>query len=135
VALSLVNALRARGATCGSQTFGPASPLSADARLSRAARNHSADMVARNVFSHTGSGGSSVGQRATAAGYAWSSMAENIAAGYPTAARTVDSWVTSPGHCANLMSANLSDAGLACVSGSASTDYASYWTMMLGRPR
>jgi uncharacterized protein YkwD len=133
--MALVNALRARGATCGSQTFGPAPALTANGRLTQAARDHSADMAARNVFSHTGAGGSTVGQRATAAGYAWSSVAENIAAGYPTVARVVDSWATSPGHCANLMAASLSEAGLACVSGSASTDYSTYWTMLLGRPR
>lgn len=92
-------------------------------------------MARGNFFSHTGSSGSSVGQRLTAAGYAWSSAAENIAAGYPSVAAAVQSWVTSPGHCVNLMSPNLRDAGLACVPGTASNDYRSYWTLTLGRPR
>jgi hypothetical protein len=39
--------------------------------LTQAALVHSDDMVANNFFSHTGSDGSSAGQRATAAGYAW----------------------------------------------------------------
>jgi uncharacterized protein YkwD len=134
-AIELINRLRAAGATCGSQVLAPTSPLNLDARLTGAAASHSADMVQRNHFSHTGSSGSTVGQRVTAAGYAWASVAENIAAGYPTVSAAIQSWIASPGHCANLMSANLRDAGLACVPGTASNDYRSYWTLNLARPR
>lgn len=75
-----VNAHRAVGASCGSEgSFPPASPLAWNALLTQASLVHSDDMVASNVFSHTGSDGSRAGQRATVAGYVWQSLAENIA--------------------------------------------------------
>lgn len=92
-------------------------------------------MALRQFFSHTGSNGSTIGSRLTAAGYAWSRAAENIAAGYPTVGAVVQGWVQSPGHCANLMNPALTDAGLACVPGPAGSAYSSYWTLAMGRPR
>jgi uncharacterized protein YkwD len=135
-ALSLVNAHRAAGASCGSQgSFAATTPLAWQDTLSQAALRHSDDMVANNFFSHTGSDGSNAGQRATAAGYAWSTWGENIAAGQPTVSSVVAAWMASDGHCANLMNARFRDIGLACVSGGAGNAYRSYWTMALGAAR
>lgn len=134
--MARVNQWRARGATCGEHgSFGPAPAMSWDERLVTAAANHSRDMAAANFFSHTGSGGSNVGQRVTAAGYAWSTVGENIAAGYTSVATVVDGWMASPGHCANLMNPAFQHVGVACVPGSAATTYQTYWTMDLARPR
>lgn len=55
--------------------------LLADDRLRSAAYGHAEDMAANDFFDHTGSGGSTIGTRATAAGYQWTSLGENIAAG------------------------------------------------------
>jgi uncharacterized protein YkwD len=135
-ALARVNQHRAAGATCGSRgAFPPAAALAWNDRLTQAADVHSRDMQGNNFFSHTGSGGSSASQRVDAAGYAWSSVGENIAAGYPTVNAVVDGWMASEGHCANLMNANFSDFGLACVSGAPSNTYSTYWTMDLARSR
>jgi uncharacterized protein YkwD len=83
--LASVNAYRAAGASCGSEgTFPGAAPLAWNAPLTQSSLVHSDDMVAANYFSHTGSDGSNAGQRATAAGYIWQSMGENIAAGQPS---------------------------------------------------
>lgn len=133
--LDRVNRLRAAGATCGSQAFGPARALGYEARLHQAAATHSQDMVSRNFFSHIGSDGSSPGQRLTAAGYAWTTVGENIAAGYGSVAAAVDGWAASPGHCANLLNPNFTQLGIACVPGTAGNPYRSYWTMKLARPR
>lgn len=133
--LDRVNRLRASGATCGSQAYGPAPALAYEGRLHQAATAHSQDMVVRNFFSHTGSDGGSPGQRVSATGYAWSAVGENIAAGYGSVAAVVDGWAASPGHCANLMNRNFTQMGIACVPGSASSPYRSYWTMNLARPR
>jgi uncharacterized protein YkwD len=92
-------------------------------------------MVSANFFSHTGSDGSSAGQRAAAAGYVWRSLGENIAAGQPSVAAVMGSWMASPGHCANIMRANYKDIGAACVRGGAGNNYRSYWTMSLGLAR
>lgn len=135
-ALALVNAYRAAGANCGSEgRFAATTALSWNAQLTQAALVHSDDMVAFNFFSHTGSNGSNAGQRATAAGYAWQTWGENIAAGQTSVAAVMAGWMASPGHCANIMRAAFRDIGLACVSGGAGNTYRSYWTMVLGAAR
>ncbi|WP_200960190.1 CAP domain-containing protein [Pelomonas sp. Root1217] len=134
--LAAVNARRRSGATCGAQgAFGPAPDLTWNAALTQAAVAHSDDMVTHNFFSHTGSDGSTLGTRASAAGYVWSSLGENIAAGQSSVAEVVDGWMKSDGHCANLMNATFRDIGVACVAGNASTTYRSYWTQDFGTPR
>jgi uncharacterized protein YkwD len=134
--LARVNQFRAAGANCGSRgTYAPAPGLTWHPALSQAADSHSRDMVANNFFSHTGANGSSAGQRITAVGYDWSGYGENIAAGQASINEVVDGWMASDGHCANIMNAALADIGVACVPGSASTAYRTYWTMDLGRSR
>lgn len=134
-ALRLINARRAAGATCGSRgSFAPAPALAWHAALATAAYGHSLDMATQNYFSHTSLDGRTLGTRVTDAGYAWSTVGENIAAGYPTLQRVIDGWMASEGHCANLMSASYTEVGLACARNASST-YGIYWTQNLGRPR
>ncbi len=42
-------------------------------------------------------------------------VGENLALGYPTAKATVDAWLASPGHRANLLSPKYTSIGVACV--------------------
>lgn len=130
-----VNQLRAAGATCGTTSFAPAGPLTWSAQLTQAAAVHSQDMVTNDFFSHTGSSGSTLSSRVDATGYAWSSLGENIAAGYGTVNRVMDGWMASPGHCANIMSPNFTQLGVACIKGTSANRYGDYWTMDLARPR
>jgi uncharacterized protein YkwD len=133
--LARVNAARARGAACGSAgRFGPAKPLSWNEALAVAAERHTRDMVAGNFFSHTGSTGSQLRQRADEAGYNWRTLAENIAGGRETVNGTLDQWLASPGHCANLMKSDLVHVGVACVAAGPRNTYTHYWTMALGAP-
>ncbi|MBX3599994.1 MAG: CAP domain-containing protein [Rubrivivax sp.] len=134
--LTRVNAYRRAGATCGDRgPFAATGGLAWSPALAAAALVHSDDMVAGNFFSHTGSDGRNAGQRITAAGYAWSTWGENIAAGQPTVAAVVDAWMASPGHCVNLMNERLRDIGVACVAGGAGNTYRTYWTMKLATAR
>ena len=134
-ALRRINAYRAAGATCGSRGSFPAvGPVAWNAAVATAAYGHSRDMADHNFFDHTGSGGSTLGTRLTAAGYAWSSAGENIAAGQPSVQVVVDGWMASEGHCVNMMSASFVHAGLACARNDAST-YRIYWTLDFARPR
>ena len=133
-ALRLINQRRAAGATCGSRgSFAPAAALSAQAQLTNAAYGHSRDMADNNYFSHTSLDGRTLGMRVSAAGYSWSSVGENIAAGYGTVQQTMDAWMASEGHCANLMAPGFTQFGMACARNSAST-YGTYWTLDLARP-
>jgi len=134
-ALARINQWRASGADCGSEgRFGPAPAVAWNDALTQAALGHSQDMVAHNFFSHTGSSGSTMGQRITVAGYAWSAAGENIAAGQTSVNSVVDGWIASPGHCANIMNAAYVHIGLACVPGTSANAYPTYWTLDLAKP-
>ena len=68
-------------------------------------------MSFNNFFSHTGSNGSSVGDRVTAEGYNWTNVGENIASGQTTPEAALESWLNSPGHCANIMNPDFTELG------------------------
>ena len=130
--LQQVNAARASARSCGGVLRPAAGALAWSSPLQVAAARHSTDMAQNNFFSHTGSDGSSVGTRATAAGYSWRGVGENIAAGQATVAAVMNGWLASAGHCNNIMGSDYNDVALACVSQSG-TNYGRYWTMVLGR--
>ena len=132
--LNAINAVRAQARSCGAAAMPVAAAIRWNAALASAAAAHSADMAANNLFSHTGSDGSSLADRVNAAGYAWSAIAENIAAGNSTATATVSQWVDSAPHCQAMMSATYVEVGGSCMY-KAGTAYGYYWTIDLGRPR
>ena len=103
--------------------------------LTQAAAGHALDMAMKNYFSHTSADGRTLADRINATGYTWSALGENIAAGYPSVNAVVDGWMASDGHCANLMSPNFRDIGFACVAGTSTSAYRTYWTLDLGKPR
>jgi uncharacterized protein YkwD len=135
-ALARINRVRAAGADCHSGgVFAPAAALVWNTRLTHAASAHSAEMAAKNYFSHASSDGRTMASRVNATGYSWSALPENIAAGQVGIDKLVDGWVASDGHCANLMNPRFSEVGLACVPGTSNNSYSTYWTMDLSRPR
>jgi Ca2+-binding RTX toxin-like protein len=112
--LELINAERAK---TGAQ------PLAFDGDLNEAAEGHSEWMIATDTFSHTGAGGSSAGQRMTAAGYSFTgswTWGENIAwattrspAGYQDEVQLLHAnLMNSSGHRANILNANYREVGL-----------------------
>lgn len=134
--LARINQVRSSGADCGADgVFGAAAPLAWNDKLTLAAEGHSEEMAAKNYFSHTSADGRTLADRVIATGYAWSSLGENIAAGYPGVNAVMDGWIASPGHCANLMNAGFAEVGVVCVPGPAGDAYPTYWTMDLGRAR
>ena len=131
-ALAEVNAARARGADCGSEgVFGPAPALRLNRILVGTARAMSQDMGDRNFFDHTNPDGLDPFQRMEAAGYSGGAMGENIAAGYSTGAEVVAGWLSSDGHCRNMLDPDFGVIGIgyASVPGS---DYTEYWTQNFG---
>jgi uncharacterized protein YkwD len=83
-----------------------------DSRLAAAARKHSADMVARDYFSHTTPDGVDFATRITEEGYRFSSAGENIAAGQRTPADVMNAWMNSPGHRANILNCGFKNLGV-----------------------
>jgi uncharacterized protein YkwD len=132
--LALTNQARAHARVCGSQRFPGAPPLSLAAALTRAARAHSQDMAVENFFGHTGSDGSTPGERATRAGYRWSMLGENIASGVSTPQEAVAGWLASPEHCANIMTAGFRQMGVAFAVDPADAQVID-WTEDFGAPR
>ncbi len=127
----LTNNLRAKARTCGGTSMPKVSALKWNGTLAGTARAHSADMAARDYFSHTSLDGRTFSDRITQAGYQWRYASENIAAGYAAPADVVNGWLTSAGHCKNIMSASATELGVGYVAGGG---YGTYWTQDFGRP-
>ncbi len=126
--ITLVNQYRA-SAGCAA--------LTTNAALTTAAQAHAVDMAVNDYFSHTGLNGSHPWDRATAAGYNWSMIGENIAAGYSTPAAAVAGWVASPPHYANMVNCNFQDTGVGyyyLASDPGSYTYHYYWVQDFGKP-
>lgn len=91
-------------------------PLTWDDRLGEAAQKHSDDMTANNFSGHNGSNGSSVRERLTAEGYPMSGYwGENVyesAPNDPSPEAAFAWWKNSPGHNANMLSANYTQIGI-----------------------
>ncbi|HKP52672.1 MAG TPA: CAP domain-containing protein [Chloroflexia bacterium] len=107
-------------------------PLKGDPKLAAAARAHSADMACNDHFDHTGTNGSSAGDRIAAMDYAFSTWGENIAWGQTTAAEVMDSWMNSEGHRANILNPDFTQIG---VSDMALPDGAPLWTQVFATPQ
>jgi len=123
--LQLVNSHRAAGRNCGSSGyFEPTTPVTWNDTIELAAYDHSLDMFINNFLGHTGSDGSSPGDRLTRRGYDWSwrGWGENAYWGPRTEAEVIAGWIDSPGHCANIMNPFWNEMGVAKVG--------AYWTQV-----
>ncbi|MCO5101936.1 MAG: CAP domain-containing protein [Burkholderiaceae bacterium] len=132
--LQRVNAARAQPRTCGEKRFDAARPLAWNDELAAASLKHSRDMAQHDYFSHEARDGSRPGDRVSREGYRWRAVGENIAAGQGTAQKTVDAWLASPGHCANIMSPDFTQTGAAYAMNPDSR-MVIYWTQDFGSPR
>ena len=115
--LAAVNQARSVKQKCGNTRLGPAPPVSWSGNLAMAAYLHSKDMVLKNILSHTGSDGSSAGQRISRQGYPWRAYGENIAVGNPTVSSVIRGWLGSERHCQNLMNPAFTEIGAGYVVG------------------
>lgn len=106
------------------------SALCTNTKLTAAAQAHSADMAKNNYMSHTGSGGSTMSERVTDAGFDWNSVAENVAAGQASVSAVMTAWMNSAGHKANILG-NYKFFGMGYAYSSSST-YGYYWTQDFG---
>lgn len=107
--------------------------LNLDPDLDSAAQAHAADMAARGVLSHTGSDGSSAGDRVLRVGYRYREYAENIAQGQASVAETVQSWIDSPGHRANMLLPAVADLGVGFAEGQPTGRVPGrFWVIVLG---
>lgn len=111
--LAQVNELRRSGCRCGNVNYPAVEPLSWNGLLEEAALRHSTDMQVNDVFDHRGSDGSSFQERVTNTGYRWQAIGENIAEGHTSVDEVIQAWLSSEGHCQNLMNPNFTEIGAA----------------------
>lgn len=129
--LAAINEFRSQPRACASGPQPAAAALQWSSALAEAASRHAYDMARGDFFSHIGSDGSSARERVAAVGYGWFAVAENIGAGYASAADVVNGWTSSrSGHCEALMNPAFTEIGGACGYG-AGTEYGRYWTIDL----
>jgi uncharacterized protein YkwD len=129
--VELVNAERAKSAL---------PPLKRVATLTDAARYHATDLAVDNYFSHDSQdrvGGAlqyvcNFSQRVlTYYNYpTWSTLSENIAAGYSTPALVMAAWMASDGHRANILRAASCEIGVGYYEGGGT--YYRYWVQDFG---
>lgn len=122
------------GLAPGTLPSGARQPLAMNLDIIEAARDHSAWMLANDVFSHQGAGGSTFSERMTAAGYEdWIRAAENIAWWGTTGTYTkaemaleverleenlfVDEGIAGRGHRVNILNPDLKEVGIGIALG------------------
>jgi uncharacterized protein YkwD len=120
-ALDSINAIRAaHGLTA----------LTPAPTLTRAAVWKANSMAVSGQFSHD-DGDRPWTERLAACGYSPAyGAAENLAAGYESAAAAVQGWVASPGHYTNMLRADMQAVGIARVR--SANAYGWYWTTVFG---
>jgi hypothetical protein len=112
-----------------------------NAKLKAAAKSYAEFLAKSLVFSHTADGREPA-ERATAAGYGWCSVGENLAAyldsrGFETrelARKSVESWLNSPSHRENLLAPFATEIGVGVAQ--AADKYPKYiLVQLLARPK
>ena len=86
------------------------SNLSLNEKLSRAAEAKADDMIAKNYFSHTSSGGVTPWKWIDGESYDYSYAGENLAMDFQSAEKMEDAWMKSPTHRANILNEKYKDA-------------------------
>ena len=125
--LNKLNKLRAKGRNCGNKYYPAAAPLVANNRLFKAARQHSIDMAKHGYLGHISSNGDTLVERLAEVKYIWQAIGENVAHNQRNIDEVLEDWLSSPGHCSNLMSAEYNQTGVA------QKDW--YWTQVYAAPR
>lgn len=121
--IALINSARAENGLAA---------LTQNAKLDAAAQTHSSDMACNNLRSHTGSDGSSVGQRVAAAGYVSSRSEEVIYVGGGASA-AFGWWMNDPVHRDAILLAGHAHIGVG-VSNLPGSAFGTYIAVVLAAP-
>lgn len=109
-----------------------APPVKANADLDEAAQRHAKDMLTRSYFAHQSPSGTTVRERAKAAGYRWRTIGENIAEGQLSVAEVMDTWMNSPGHRRNILDKDFKELGVGLAMGPSGGTYRVLWAQSFG---
>jgi uncharacterized protein YkwD len=109
-----LNALRLQPTSCA-EAGSSMQHLAWDNKLAASAQEQAMDLALRDRLSHFDSRNRGLGMRLRSVGYAAAGAGENLAAGQTDVEDTLQAWLASPSHCANLMQPEFRDVGVACV--------------------
>jgi len=108
-------------------------PVKINYKLNLASEVHARDLADAGIISHTGTDGSTHGDRIQRQGYYFSIAGENVATGQKSWNDVFQAWKDSPGHNENLLRADVVDFGIALVY-EPHTTYSTYWGMIVASP-
>ena len=91
--------------------------LRLDAKLNSSAAMKAQNMFAENYWAHVSPSGIQPWYWFQQAGYSYTYAGENLAKDFDTSSGTVQGWMNSPGHRANILNANYTDVGFAVQNG------------------
>jgi hypothetical protein len=91
-------------------------PLALNAQLNNSAQSKAQHMVNNNYWAHNAPDGTTPWYFFDAAGYNYIRAGENLAYGFATSQDTVNGWIASPGHRANILG-DYQDVGFGFVDG------------------
>lgn len=107
-------------------------PLALNAVLEQQAADYACELIDFDFFDHVNPvTGSTLVDRAEAAGYDYLVIGENLAAGQRSPQEVVDAWMNSEGHRANILDPRYTEIGIAVRLGGS---YGIYWVQEFGRP-
>jgi uncharacterized protein YkwD len=109
-------------------------PLRRSAELSRAAELQAEQMASAEKLAHEVPGARypTLASRLKLVGYAYRSSGENVAEGYTSGAALMASWMTSPPHRANILSAKYTETGVGMARSKSGRVYS---VQVFGRPK
>lgn len=117
-----------------SRTKATLSPLSANAKLTAAAKNKADDMIKNDYFAHTSPKGIEPWYWIKQAGYQYKAAGENLAINYTDAKEQHEAWMKSETHRANIMSTRYQEIGVAVVKGKIDGKESTVTVEMFGAP-
>jgi uncharacterized protein YkwD len=85
--------------------------LKLNEQLNSAAQAKANDMVARNYWSHNTPDGKEPWVFINGAGYSYIKAGENLAYGFTTSSETINGWMNSPSHKANMLDGDFTEVG------------------------
>lgn len=92
-------------------------PLALNDKLDQAANLKAKDMFANNYWAHNSPTGVTPWKWFADVNYQYNKAGENLAKNYPDAQATLDAWLASPTHRANVLNADYQDVGFAVMDG------------------
>ena len=92
-------------------------PLAVNPKLNQAAQLKAQDMFRYDYWAHTSPRGVEPWKWLGDVGYTYSIAGENLAKNYPTATATVDAWMASESHRANILNDRYTEVGFAVAEG------------------